>query len=193
MAVSRKRPYRRRGATLNTRIRRIDRDIERKTLGKWYAVQAYTDVVVGSTKYGAFIALPRPSNKLEIYGMDLLIGLSLKDGKSESAIQGALLVCHDREGQDPADFVAANSALPNQDGWDNLARPRSFLPFLLINEDGIPQRNAVIPYSFFRGHKIVLNPNQRLLFWVVVSSATTAGVQLSMNITGRYRFIQTHS
>lgn len=192
MAV--KRPFRRKTArTTRNMIRRIDEQQERKTFGKWFYVpNTFVDLTVGSSKYGVFIALPRPGNKVTIYGMDLVISISLSDGQTESAINGALQVCHDREGQDPADFAAANMALPEGHAADLLARPRSFLPFSLVNQATVPQRNAVIPYRFFRGHKIVLNPAQRLLFMLLLSSQTTSGVKISMNITGRYRFMQTH-
>jgi len=195
MAMMKKRPFRRRtSATLNNRIRRIDRDIERKTLGKWYGVNESATLTTGSTKLGLFIPLPRPSNKVEVYGMDMLLSLVVDQGDNDSNIlQGALLVCHDREGQDPSDFVGPSESMPKNDGWDNLARPRSFLPFTLVGQPGVSQRIAIVPYRFFRGHKIVLNPAQRLIFYLTMASDTPAGLKIEFAIHGRYRFIQTHS
>jgi len=190
-----KRPFRRKTPrTTRNMIRRIDEQIERKTLGKWYGVNESSTLTTGSSKFGLFIPLPRPSNKVEIYGMDLLMSLVVDQGDNDSnIIQGALMVCHDREGQDPADFVGPNESMPTSDGWDNLARPRAFLPWTLIGQPGISQRVAIIPYRFFRGSKILLNPAQRLLFYCCTAGDTPAGLKIEFAIHGRYRFIQTHS
>jgi len=172
--------------------RRMERDEQRdlkRTQGRWYYPhEVVTDDILPSD-LSVDITLPTPQDHgILIYGMDLILSITFQASEpAGTTLLGALQVCHIRPGQTKSDFLAANGALPSGEEAQSLARPRSFLPFWLQNEQN-DYRSAVIPYRFFRGHQIRLNPGEFLSYQWAFPTTSTGKVTARMG--GRYRYIE---
>jgi len=183
--------------------RRIERDEKRdmqRTLGRWWGVFGQVSETVTGTSYACNYTLSTPANNgIEIYGMDLLIQLRFEkadDGPSNYFASGALMVCHVRSGQTWEDFLTSDDAVPVSAGWDDKARPRSFVPLALnlyepdSGESSSQYATLVIPYRFFRGRRIRLLDNEDLVFvFALYDTSRFVGNVLKMQVSGRYRYI----
>lgn len=192
MAVSR-RPFRRRtGRTLRNKIEKIEKQQLRKTMGMWQYLNTASTLTTSATAKGKAIVgfNPGEDRKLTLYGLDLLIGLQLDAGTSQALQGGALVVAHVRVGQDFANFLGENLALPAEGAaGESVARFRAFLPFMLSNREGGTAASAVVPYRLFRGREITLMPGESLVIGVAFDHSVPNNTKLYTVTTGRLRYI----
>lgn len=179
---------------LKRRMEREERRVEQKELGRWYGVNQTQKTTISATQKGGWTTLQEPGGtKSTLYAVDLLINLYAENTTVEFPIRGALMVCHVRKGQAVSDFMGPNQALPTGDQQDALARPRAFLPFVVLPQDTSPYQMTVIPYRLFRGRRITLLTGEQLSFAHVYAPDTPNGLSIHLAIHGRYRYIESFS
>lgn len=192
MAMRRRSPY---GGykKMEKHLERKERRELQRTMGQWYNVNENKTIVVGPTKKGDVIVLPKnPGSgiKTEFYAFDLLLSLSVTGPAGGSGVvNGAIGVAHIRHGQAITDFVGVNGGLPVGLAGGQEARFRSYLPFVLSQTVENSQALAVIPYRPFRGFRIQLLAQETLGFAIMLAQDTVNGIGISFAMAGRYRFL----